>query len=1072
MSVDFSPSVNIVRDFDRQLEYIPTANSRRIYNQIVNDYALGIHAFIVIGSYGTGKSAFLLAFERTLTRQHSFFPSPNGHFNGVDSFRFINVVGAFDSLDKTIRTKLDISVDEDLFSGLDRLTDSGAVNNSCVVLVVDEFGKYLEHAAETNPKREMYFVQQLAEYANDPSKNFLFISVLHQSFNAYAAGLTHEDREEWTKVKGRLKELTFNEPVEQLLELAANHVAGLDLPAADTELEPLIEAITDSRAYPHKGALSHKFASKLRPFDLLSASVLTQALQAYGQNDRSLFTFLNANEHLGLRDYDVESNPFFNLACVHDYLAHNYHSLLSTVYNPHHGGWGAIRSANERVDAIFDENRHTALKLVKSIGLLNIFAPTGSKINADFLSDYGAHALGCQDIDRVLARLETHKIIRYVGFKDSFVLFEGTDLNIDEEILNAGAKIDAVGNIVPYLQRYFEFPYLSAKAASYRTGTPRFFEYRLSEEPLAETPEGVIDGFINLIFTDTLTNDELLNISQRPENHATLYVHYRKFHRIRTILFEIEKVDFVMAEYPDDRVAQRQLKEIKDHEIEQLNKHVLDSLVANDGDIVWASQGTIHRVASQRALNQLLSEICDTIYPSAPTFRNELFNRHQVSSAAATARRYFFRKLVEYWDKPDLGFPVKKFPAEKTLYLSLLRKTGIHQEIDSRWLLDRPTDKSFAAIWALCEHFLEESKVAPKQVADLVEALGSAPFKLKQGLIDVWVPLYIFMRRENLALYHQGTFVTDINDATLDLMRRSPQRFQVKGYTVDGVRQRIFNRVRTVTDKETVDEISSSALLESVGELIGFYRQLPDYTKNTSRLNQRTLRLRDTLALAKEPDRTFFEELPQALGLVDLDDEQATDEQIDIYVRHLREGIEELTQNFDGLVGRIEEHLLSLFGQSGIFPEYRDGIRRHYEPLRVHVLLPKQKVFYTRLMSPIDDRVAWISSLVQAVLGKQVHRLRDEDEAVAFDSLTEMIQALDNLCILTEAETEAEETEVAVRVEITTLARGNQRKTVRIPINREKEIHEIEVRIRSALGGDAKINVSALARLFEETIGE
>ena len=86
MSVDFSPSVNIVRDIDRSLNYIPTENSRRIYTQILNDYALGIHAFTVIGSYGTGKSAFLLAFERTLTGQHQFFPLPNGQFNGAVVF--------------------------------------------------------------------------------------------------------------------------------------------------------------------------------------------------------------------------------------------------------------------------------------------------------------------------------------------------------------------------------------------------------------------------------------------------------------------------------------------------------------------------------------------------------------------------------------------------------------------------------------------------------------------------------------------------------------------------------------------------------------------------------------------------------------------------------------------------------------------------------------------------------------------------------------------------------------------------------------------------------------------------
>ena len=145
---------------------------------------------------------------------------------------------------------------------------------------------------------------------------------------------------------------------------------------------------------------------------------------------------------------------------------------------------------------------------------------------------------------------------------------------------------------------------------------------------------------------------------------------------------------------------------------------------------------------------------------------------------------------MNHWDEQDLGFDAKRFPAEKTLYLSLLRKTGIHQEAEGKWFLDQPSDKSFTALWNTCEQFLEESKVSPKQVVDLVERLNAAPFKLKQGLSDVWVPLYIFMRREGLALYHQGVFVTEINDATLDLLRRSPQRFQVKGYTVDGVRQR------------------------------------------------------------------------------------------------------------------------------------------------------------------------------------------------------------------------------------------------------------------------------------------
>lgn len=64
----FSPSVNIVRDADRTLTYYPTDNTRRIVSQLLADYHAGFRAFTLIGSYGTGKSAFLWAFEQNLLK--------------------------------------------------------------------------------------------------------------------------------------------------------------------------------------------------------------------------------------------------------------------------------------------------------------------------------------------------------------------------------------------------------------------------------------------------------------------------------------------------------------------------------------------------------------------------------------------------------------------------------------------------------------------------------------------------------------------------------------------------------------------------------------------------------------------------------------------------------------------------------------------------------------------------------------------------------------------------------------------------------------------------------------------
>ena len=63
MANKFSTSVNIIRDTSAEIHYIPTPNAKQVVNQIVNDFKKGLRSFNIIGTYGTGKSSFLLALE-------------------------------------------------------------------------------------------------------------------------------------------------------------------------------------------------------------------------------------------------------------------------------------------------------------------------------------------------------------------------------------------------------------------------------------------------------------------------------------------------------------------------------------------------------------------------------------------------------------------------------------------------------------------------------------------------------------------------------------------------------------------------------------------------------------------------------------------------------------------------------------------------------------------------------------------------------------------------------------------------------------------------------------------------
>ena len=97
------------------------------------------------------------------------------------------------------------------------------------------------------PEKELYFIQQIAEYVNDPDKYILFLVTLHQNFGAYARGLSKDQKQEWDKVKGRLSDVAFDEPIEQLLYLSAQRISTYDFEAKNKQATSrLFEVINKS----------------------------------------------------------------------------------------------------------------------------------------------------------------------------------------------------------------------------------------------------------------------------------------------------------------------------------------------------------------------------------------------------------------------------------------------------------------------------------------------------------------------------------------------------------------------------------------------------------------------------------------------------------------------------------------------------------------------------------------------------------------------------------------------------------------------------------------------------------
>lgn len=1079
---EFSLSVHLIRDRDRSLDYIKTPNAERVARQIGADFENGQRVFTLIGSYGTGKSAFLWAFSQSLRGQKAFFEL--GKLAG-QNVEIIDLIGEFRAATAFFFQKMlpDETAEpsfEKLFAEIfHRYHQLQKKKNGLLVLLVDEFGKLLEWAARHSPEKELYFLQQLAEFVGNPAHRILLLTTLHQNFEAYSNALNQPQRQEWAKVKGRFREIPFNEPVEQLLFLAAQRLSQTPLLEAQLSIAAakILSEKWDEMAalFAKSGAFSAKkerlLAEKLFPLDLFSASCLTLALQKYGQNERSLFSFLEGEDGPGIRRFDRRGNLFFNLANVHDYLAFNFGAWLSSPQNTDRLTWAAIRSSLERIEnEIADEQQADCQKLVKTVGMLQLFAAGGSNLGAEFLAGYGFLCLSIEKTGEAIALLERHKILFYRGYANRFVLFEGTDIDIDGELLKASGRVEEISDLATLLNRSFQFEPVFAKEHFFKTGTPRVFEFKIAALPQKSlVPTGDIDGFVQLLFNDQLTEKAVAEVSLE-QKEAVLYGFFKNSKAIRQQLFEIEKTKKAIEQVPsEDKVARRELLGIQKHHENLLAHFIHSNLFEPKSEVAWFFQGRPIWLESRRAFNALLSEICRSVYPDAPVFKNELVNRTKLSSQIHTARRAFLKQMVGSWIEPEMGFEAEKFPPEKTIYLSLLKENGLRPDFQNLAALPKvAAESSFGPLWDFCEAFLESAKTGRRRLSELTDALARRPFKLKQGLIDFWLPTFLFLKKDEFALFGPAGYIPSISDDSLELVIRKPSDFEVKAFDIAGIRLEVFQALRRFLSQKETEKPGNEAFIETIKPFLSFYRGLPEYAKQTKRLQKEAIAVREAIAKSKEPEKTFFEDLPAALGtsLADLKKSPAA---IEAFSEQLQEAVRELRSCFGALVGRFEAFLQeAIFYENLSFAECQNRFRERFKGIPQHRLLPHHKTFLQRAFSELDDREAWLSSVAQAVAGKPLQQFNDEDEPQLFDRLKQRILELDSLVMLANSGANEEKEEV-FGLEITSFE-DIEKKIVRFPKKKKAEIGRIETQLRAHLGDDKTLNIAALAGVLKELL--
>lgn len=1014
----FMRSVHLERDLSdasSSLGYILTPVAASALTRI----CAGFHssstqrAFRIAGDYGSGKSAFGLALARVAAGQANTLPKEIRPCCGRNRLRPHVATGDHEPLGVTVLRALGIPSTQGSRPSTDdvlrRVQKSLAVAQSKgfkgVLLVIDELGKNLEFAAQNPESDDIFLLQRLAEEAaRSGSVPLVIIVMLHQGVAAYASALDTTARKEWDKVAGRFEEIVYAQPLEQLVPLvsATLNVQLNLLPRTVTEeARQAMQNAVRAGIYGTSAASGlAQFGPKIFPFHPTVLPVLVRVMRKFGQNERSLFSFISAFEPMGLQQHIQSTQPRlepYRIYHLFEYVRQNLLPAINTSSSHIH--WSFVDSLLTGTQLSSREEE----QVFRTVALLTLLDSPDLPPTPEFihlaLDDGGNH----RAVSKAISEMKERGLLCERGSTRALYLWPHTSVNLDEAFARAQAATKSTADPIELLCKQLLAEQIVPRGHYFRSGTLRYAEVRfvpasglrhlLNHQPAlnGKGPDLHLRVVLPATQAQFRESEKLVRERQNELREGLFIAVAQPPTNSIAALSDLLAWQWVQANTPalaGDRYAReevtRQVARAERYFRERLAG--LDNLEVPVGQpLDWYSFGVeATRLKPGRELLQYLSGRCDQIYCKAPRVLNELINRRIPSAAAVAARTKLAEAMTTAPDKPLLGMDDSKRPPEMALYLSILKKGGFHAETEGEYAFRYPSAERdhcnlLPSMHRITELLQKPGIDAMVPVQDIFEGLSHPPYGVREGLLPFILAIYLAANHQRVALYEDGTFLPEVKGDLFLRLLKEPQAFHLQYCEIEGVRADVFRRLLSLLKIAPRDAVKTD-VIDLVRPLTVFIsREVPEYSRRTNTLSATAVALRRALLDARDPMRLVFTTLPEACGLPPIGNDglHAPAEEL---ASRLRRAIHEIQTAYPTLIHRLQTAIFAAFGIEEANGSARQTLTGRASQLAAVLTEPILKAFVLRVADvALDDR-AWVESIANLLTRKSCERWLDSDE--------------------------------------------------------------------------------------------
>ncbi len=1019
----FSRSANVERDHgaDAIAGYLPTGRALDVIGRIargLSDPAAG-RTLSITGPHGGGKSSLALFLSALMSKAATReFKTAHAMLHAVDpaldaalrtglqdvkagrtgfarAFATAQNEPVAVTIARALRSVADTGRQSELpnalRSGPQTLSDKqirDCITQICshqpMLLVVDEFGKNLEYFAAAGNDGDPYLLQELAELTQGAEAiPLIVITMQHSSFDDYVQQASAARRREWSKVQGRFQDIPYVETPSQSRRLIAASLQVTSSQFSEAAARWVTQHHGQLELLGH-GELADDVVAAL-PLHPLSLAVLPDLCSRYGQNERTLFSFMTGAEPAAVPRLLAATPwtpgdplPLIGLDKLYDYFLESSANMIGVADGA--SRWMEIETRIRDSAGLTP----TQLKVVKSIGVLNLIS-SGGRIRASrnmvefslLGSDTEQSTDSAIHVDNTLAELIEAGLITYRAFSDEYRIWQGSDYDLRRVIDNARQTCENT-DLATLLNDAAPLEPAVAGRHSQRSGILRVLARRFSSVPELAAPrlDPTFDGVVYYC-TDPKADWDTSPPSSDGKPTVVAFAH--NLLGVRDAAVEAAALTSALRSAEDegvDWVARRELVE-RAAAAQQILYVEIGRAWNTDAD--WQLVPSPELLDAGQGLSALLSDVCDKTYAATPRVANEMIARRELTSQGAKARHFLIDALVS---NPEIeAFGIDGYGPERAIYEAIFRSTGMHRAgSDGRWSLNPPSDQAWKNVWTAINQEFDRATDSRRKLLEVAQRLAAPPIGLKDGVIPLLLIAALIAREDEIAVYEHGSLVLSIDDALAERLTKNIAHFTIKNA------QTRSGRRKTVLDAliKRLGISSKSAQPTFLNVVTALYRELrvlPPYTQKTQKsLSQDALAVREAFQLASEPDVLVFETLPTILGLSPFVGrarlERGSAEQ---FAARLAESVLELRGAYPRLLKNIGSQLGGATATHGSLTELREQLSAQATGLDGRVLESRLKAFTSALTRPLDDR-SWLENVAMMVSdGRAPRTWADED---------------------------------------------------------------------------------------------